>query len=195
MDVSRDGKVRNVGISYKHDTESGERKLSIVDRPVRECIRLLNIEDTSLLEDIAAVKKQAEKILDDENIFSRGEADGLPDVDKILPRNDDDERLLSDKNVHSIPKLKPSEIRNKDKLPRANLFNYNPRKIKFRDEHDFIGYFSSRYTSADVQYFGLVQKMYSDPKLATELFENSSSDLNDGNVWTETLNMYDIMLI
>ena len=147
------------------------------------------------MEDIAAVKQQAEKILDDENIFSPGESDGLPDVDKILPRNDDDDRLLSDKNVHSIPKLKPSEIRNKDKLPRANLFNYNLRKIKFRDEHDFIGYFSPRYTYADVQYFGLVQKMYSDPKLATEHFENSSSDLNDGNVWTETLNMYDIMLI
>ena len=41
--LSRDGKVREVGISYRHDTESGERKFSIVERPVRECVKLLNI--------------------------------------------------------------------------------------------------------------------------------------------------------
>ena len=53
VEVSRDGKVRTVGVSYKYDTENDGRKFSTVQRPVREIVRLFNIEDTFLLEDIA----------------------------------------------------------------------------------------------------------------------------------------------
>ena len=77
---SKDQKVRNIGISYKHDTEDGERKFSIVERPVRECIRLLNIDDTSLLEEIAAVQKLAIHILDSERILPLNEAENVFDV-------------------------------------------------------------------------------------------------------------------
>ena len=56
---SRDMKARKVGISYKHDTEDGSRKMSIVDRPVRQVVKLCDIED------ITAVRNDAKKIIDD----------------------------------------------------------------------------------------------------------------------------------
>ena len=74
---SKDGKVRTVSESYKYDTEHGERKFSIVERPVREIVRLFNIEDTSLLEDIAAARKLAVEILDSNNIVPRDMFDSI----------------------------------------------------------------------------------------------------------------------
>ena len=65
---SRDRKARKVVISYKHDTEDGSRKMSIVDRPVRQVVKLCNIEDTSLLDDIAAVRNAAKKIINDRKV-------------------------------------------------------------------------------------------------------------------------------
>ena len=78
IDVSKDGKVRTVGVSYKHNTEDGERKFSIVERPARECIKLFNIEDTSLLDDIRAVQTSCKKILDDEQIVPQSILDDAP---------------------------------------------------------------------------------------------------------------------
>ena len=69
VNISKDGKARTVGVSYKHDTEDGERKFSIVERPVRECIKLMNIEDTSLLDDIKAVQKASQEFLDKDKII------------------------------------------------------------------------------------------------------------------------------
>ena len=37
---SRDIKARKVGISFKHDAEESSRKMSIVDRPVRQIVKL-----------------------------------------------------------------------------------------------------------------------------------------------------------
>ena len=65
---SRDTRTRKVGISFKHDTEDGSRKLSIVDRPVRQVVKLCDIEDSSLLDDITAVRNAAKKIIDDRNV-------------------------------------------------------------------------------------------------------------------------------
>ena len=42
---SRDKNVRKVDVSYRHDIEDGERKLSIDELPIREVIELINIED------------------------------------------------------------------------------------------------------------------------------------------------------
>lgn len=67
--MGEDNMVRKVGISYKQiniDTLDGE--INVVERPVRECVRLFNIEDTSLLDDIQAVRVAAEKLLDESNI-------------------------------------------------------------------------------------------------------------------------------
>ena len=60
-----------IGISYKHDTEQDERECSVVERPVRECVKLFNIEDTSLLDDIATVQRACQKILDKNKIISK----------------------------------------------------------------------------------------------------------------------------
>ena len=60
---SKDGKVRRVIIGYKYDTEQGERTFRVVERPVRECVKLLNIEDTTLFEDIEAVREASKDIL------------------------------------------------------------------------------------------------------------------------------------
>ena len=62
VNVGRDGKVRSVGISHKimieHDNkvyhEDLDWKHSVVERPVRAVVKLMNIEDTSLLENIHA---------------------------------------------------------------------------------------------------------------------------------------------
>ena len=72
-----------MGISYKHDTEDGSRKLSIVDRPVRQVVKLCDIEDSSLLDDITAVRNAAKKIIDDRHIVPQCEIDKV-----IVPEED-----------------------------------------------------------------------------------------------------------
>merc|ERR1711909_120565 len=79
---SRDTRTRKVGISYKHDTEDGSRKLSIVDRPVRQVVKLCDIEDSSLLDDITAVRNAAKKIIDDRKVITQEE------VQKIMTIKD-----------------------------------------------------------------------------------------------------------
>ena len=60
---SKDGIVRKLMIGYKYDTEQGERKFRLVERPIRECVRLLNLEDTTIFEDIEAVRNASREIL------------------------------------------------------------------------------------------------------------------------------------
>ena len=73
VNPSRDMKARKVGISYKHDTEDGSRKMTIVDRPVRQVVKLCDIEDSSLLDDITAVRNAAKKIIDERRIVPESE--------------------------------------------------------------------------------------------------------------------------
>ena len=67
VNISKDSLVRTVGISYRYNTENGKSEYDIVERPVRECTKLFNIEDTSILEDIKAAQAEAMKILEQEN--------------------------------------------------------------------------------------------------------------------------------
>ena len=60
---SPDGKVRKVLVSYKFDTEQGTREFRTVERPVRECVKLWNIEDTTLFEEIEQVRNASKEIL------------------------------------------------------------------------------------------------------------------------------------
>merc|ERR1719430_2929985 len=63
----KDGLVRRVGISFKNkggDDHEGSRH-SVVERPARACVKLMNIEDTSILDDMRKVRKSAEEILKD----------------------------------------------------------------------------------------------------------------------------------
>ena len=100
---SRDMKARKVGISYKHDTEDGSRKMSIVDRPVRQVVKLCNIDDTSLLDDIAAVRKAAKKIIDDRKVVTQKE------IQEII--------TIEEKSIDKIPSQEiidagPSPVKN-----------------------------------------------------------------------------------
>ena len=50
-------------VGYKCDTEQGERLFQVVERPVLECVRLLNGEDTTILDDIKAVRDASKVVL------------------------------------------------------------------------------------------------------------------------------------
>ena len=65
MVLSKDKKVRKIGVSYKQTNEEGEGEINVVERPARECVKLFNIEDTTLLDDIKAVREAAKQILDE----------------------------------------------------------------------------------------------------------------------------------
>ena len=91
VNISKDGKIRTVGVSYKHDTEDGERKFSIVERPVRECIKLMNIEDTSLLDDIKMVQKASQQVLDEDQIVPQHLMDRAFDDDAAIDEMQADE--------------------------------------------------------------------------------------------------------
>ena len=70
--VSKDKKVRTVGVSYKHDTESGKKEFRIVERPVRQMIKLMNIEDTTLIEDIRKVHESAKRKIREQKLVNAG---------------------------------------------------------------------------------------------------------------------------
>ena len=61
VNIGRDGRVRSVGISYKIMVERDDKvfhedlewRHAVVERPARAIIKLVNIEDTSLMENIA----------------------------------------------------------------------------------------------------------------------------------------------
>ena len=72
---SRDNRTRTVGIGYKYKLEKGERIFKTVERPVREIVKLLNIDDTSLLDDIKSVQNHARKLFDTQKIVSTDEVD------------------------------------------------------------------------------------------------------------------------
>ena len=82
VNTGRDGKVRSVGVSYKIMVEDGgkiynedfEWKNSVVERPARAVVKLMNIEDTSILEDMNKVQDLVKEILND-NEKSRRDPD------------------------------------------------------------------------------------------------------------------------
>ena len=77
---SRDKKVRTVGIGYKYDTENGERKFKIVERPVREIVKLQHIDETSIIEDIKNVQVEARKLFDSHKIVTDDELFDVPSI-------------------------------------------------------------------------------------------------------------------
>ena len=124
---SRDMKARKVGISYKHDTEDGSRKMTIVDRPVRQVVKLCDIEDSSLLDDITAVRNAARKIIDErrivpENEFKEAdktevitiESSGEDDIDTV-PSTDDVNDIVppGDDTNETKQKIKPKKRKTK----------------------------------------------------------------------------------
>ena len=65
---SKDGRVRKVDVGYRYDSEQGTREFRIVERPARECVRLMNLEDTTLFDEIKAVHDASRLILGEEDV-------------------------------------------------------------------------------------------------------------------------------
>ena len=61
--IGRDGKVREVGIAFKNMDEEGDWRHSLVERPVRSVVKLMNIEDTSIIEDMKKVQEEVKIIM------------------------------------------------------------------------------------------------------------------------------------
>ena len=70
--VSKDKKVRTNGVSYKHNTESDKKEFRIVECPVRQVIKLMNIEDTTLIQDIRKVHESAKLKIRDQKLVNAG---------------------------------------------------------------------------------------------------------------------------
>ena len=66
--LSKDKKVRKILVGYKFDSEQGVRQFRVVERPVREVIKLLSVDDTSLLEDIRAVRSASKFIVEETDL-------------------------------------------------------------------------------------------------------------------------------
>ena len=78
--TGRDGLVREVGIAYKNMDEENGWSHSVVERPARAVCKLMNIEDTSIIDDIKSVQELAKEILKGNNLENK-ERENLNDVD------------------------------------------------------------------------------------------------------------------
>ena len=65
--TGRDGLVREVGISYGHKDEEDDWNHYTVERPVRAVSKLMNVEDTRILDDMQEVYKMCRQILLEKN--------------------------------------------------------------------------------------------------------------------------------
>ena len=96
----RDERIRKVGISYKCDTEGDGYKHSIVERPAQATVKLWNVEDTSLLQEMRIAHDLAKKLLEG-NINDVKEND---DLDVELSKDVPDANLDKQGHSESCPK-------------------------------------------------------------------------------------------
>ena len=60
---SKDGRVRKADVGNRYDSEQGTREFRIVEWPARECVRLMNLEDTTLFDEIKTDPDASQVIL------------------------------------------------------------------------------------------------------------------------------------
>ena len=65
--LGRDGLVRELGISYSHKDTEDDWTHYTVERPVRMVVKLMNVEDTSILDDMEEVYKMSKQVLLEKN--------------------------------------------------------------------------------------------------------------------------------
>ena len=113
--TSKDGKVRTVGVSYNHDTEDGHKVFIIVDRPVRQVVKLMNIDDTTIIQDIQKVHTDARKRIGDQKLVNVNAFDN----------NLEDPRVENtfDTNLHSAS----------NSLKRSTYISYTVRNQSIRN--------------------------------------------------------------
>ena len=109
--TGRDGKVRSVGISYKTMIENNDKvynedmewKNSMIERPVRAVVKLMNVEDTSLLEDMRKVQELVKEII----------AKKTGNIEKEIP----DDHIDSTENTKDLSDADGSEADDAMKVP------------------------------------------------------------------------------
>ena len=132
--TSKDNKVRKVGVSYKQVNEEGEGEINVVERPVRDCVKLFHIDDTTLLDDLKAVREAATKILDEQKVVSEKELNTMMDKDIITIEDDDvsesDEKQIPNKNRRKkkteVENLKIEGWKEPKEKRRSTLLNAGP---------------------------------------------------------------------
>ena len=62
----RDDRIRKVGISYKCDTDGDSYRHSVVEQPSCATVKLWNVEDTTLLDNMKNAHELAIRLLDRE---------------------------------------------------------------------------------------------------------------------------------
>ena len=114
--IGKDRRVREVLIAYKiMDEEEDSWRHSTVWRPVRECIKLFHMEDTTFMDDLREVRKKAEEILfekKEESFKVTVEEDdqSLIDKKKKKKRSTELEQLQLQELDGSLPRLR-SQVR------------------------------------------------------------------------------------
>ena len=110
--TGRDGNVREVGIAFKNMDEDENWRHSVVERPARSVVKLVNIEDTSLIEDMKKVEELSRIILGKQKPVSdekKGEHEVSTD-DKVNNYEDehgvDDENRVCEGKFAKKPKIK-----------------------------------------------------------------------------------------
>ena len=107
--------------------------MSIVDRPVRQVVKLCDIEDSSLLDDITAVRNAAKKIIDGRRIVPESEFkeiitiedSGDDDIDTV-PSTDDVIDIIPSGDETSETKQKIKPKKRKTEVEKLRIENWNP---------------------------------------------------------------------
>ena len=103
--TGRDGRVREVGISYKCKDFDDENnwKHSVVERPARAVVKLMNIEDTSIIDDMKKVQDLSKAMLKENKVYEKD----LVEVDG--PTADNAKTDHNDKKNHQNKKLNDAD--------------------------------------------------------------------------------------
>ena len=96
--TGRDGNVREVGIAFKNMDEDENWRHSVVERPARSVVKLVNIEDTSLIEDMKKVEELSIIILGKQKpvLYDKKSEHEVSSEDKV--NNYEDEHGIDDGN-------------------------------------------------------------------------------------------------
>lgn len=147
--TSRDNLVRKIGVSYKQTNEGGRENMNVIERPVRECIKLFNIEDTSLIDDIEAVRKASAKILDNQRVMSE------PELEKITDKEEENDKPDDDLNSGEKVKKRNSQKKRKSEIEKLKIEGWKEPKTTKRTRSSKL-----LFNKTDVQLQPLKKPMF-----------------------------------
>ena len=155
VNIGRDGRVRSVGISYKIMVEKEEKvfhedfewRHAVVERPARAIIKLVNIEDTSLMENIAKIQELVKEILynkktrsaldSNENPNDMLEADGQAADDARAVRNDEEDKEF-ERKIGKVKKRKSEVERLLDDMKSKDAPDDERKVLRSKKNYPFL---------------------------------------------------------